>query len=222
VLWTQQLDDADLVQEAVAHLWNVNPALSFGAVYRQGPQFKLTTTNTRGPASGDDGRIVAANAGAFHVPDVVGIGAALRLSDAWTLTADYDHIRYSNLAENPIDIFGSFGIATPSTAQANAARHLKAEDANEFHLGAEYVFTSKHPVALRVGSWLDPDHTTHFVGSPVTDEDRLAAVQFRKGKDEVHYSVGLGVVFSEKFQVDAAFDGSALVKTASFSGVFRF
>jgi long-subunit fatty acid transport protein len=202
-------------------LWRVSSEWSAGVVYRQGPQFTLRTTNARGPASGDAGTVVAGNKGFFHVPDVYGAGVAFRPGDAWTITFDYDRVLYSQRAKNSVDVF-----ADPDSAgganQRQAARQLVADDANEFHLGAEYVWALKHPLAFRVGGWLDPDHSVRFGGSPVTVEDRSTAVRFPRGKDEIHYSVGLGMVFSEKFQIDAAADFSDLIKTASFSGVFRF
>ncbi|HEV7516848.1 MAG TPA: outer membrane protein transport protein [Thermoanaerobaculia bacterium] len=202
-------------------LWKVNTQWSAGAVYRQGPKFSLTTTNTRGPASGDLGRVVAGNRGTFHVPDVFGAGVAFRPADAWTITADYDRVRYSQLAKRSVDVF--FDPTDPGGAnERSAASHLVADDANEFHLGAEYVLALKHPVAFRAGGWLDPDHRVRFGGDAVTVEDRSTAVRFPRGKNEIHYSVGLGVVVSDKFQIDAAADFSKLVKTASFSGVFRF
>lgn len=195
--------------------WRINPAWSVGGVYRQGPKFSLSTTNTRGPASATTDVVVARSEGPFHVPDVFGVGLAFRPMDAWTITVDYDRVRYSQLAKNSIDVFGS-------SNQRAAARHLAADDADELHLGIEYVWAAKYPVAFRAGSWLDPDHRAHFEGVATTVEERSTAVRFPRGEDEIHYSAGLGVVFSDKFQIDAATDISDLVKTASLSGVFRF
>jgi long-chain fatty acid transport protein len=185
-------------------LWNVNSKWTAGAVYRPGPKFSFTSTEIFGPASGANGQVMSVENKRFHVPDVLGGGISFRPSDVWTIAADYDRVRYSNLSV--------------------PASKLIVDDGNEVHLGIqrEYVVAGTLPVAFRVGGWIDPDHQPRFSGVPTGLVDRILAVQLSKGKNEIHYSAGLGLNFSEKFQIDTAFDGSSLVKTASLSGIFRF
>jgi hypothetical protein len=101
-------------------------------------------------------------------------------------------------------------------------------------LGGEYVFNTKNHFALRAGVWRDPEHVIRHVGEQVpTSEEDSAAVKlfknvsntraafFQPGDDEIHYSIGAGLVF-ERLQLDAAMDFSDRVNTFSLSGVFFF
>jgi len=127
------------------------------------------------------------------------------------------------LTEQTTNVFSAPDDSSPATADNIAAtKHLKIDDANEFHLGVEYLLVKMHyPIALRAGAWRDPDHRIRFKGMPVTDTDFGYATRFRPGKSEMHYSAGLGWVLGS-FQIDAAADFSKPVDTLSLSGVFRF
>ncbi|MCP3963109.1 MAG: hypothetical protein GY719_35160 [bacterium] len=92
------------------------------------------------------------------------------------------------------------------------------DDGDELHLGFEVVFPGTTPVvALRAGTWLDPDHRIRFEGTG----DLLDEAIFRGGSDELHFALGVGIVF-DRFKVDAAVDVSDLVSTASVSGIYSF
>ncbi len=100
--------------------------------------------------------------------------------------------------------------------------NFEIEDADEVHLGFEYLF--ERPVALRFGAWYDPDHQLayDFGGR---DPERLApedrfGFRFPEGEDEMHFTAGLGVVVSS-VQLDLAFDLSDRADVFSLSGVFR-
>jgi long-chain fatty acid transport protein len=208
-------------------LWKINSMWSLGAVYREGPKFSFTTQNVLGPANPPGfpgpGDTIATNTAVFHVPDVYGAGLAFRPADSLTITFDYDRIRYSQLTQDTVDVFSEPTLVELGLETAENISKLKIDDANEFHLGLEYVITSMTvPLALRVGGWVDPDHRVRFEGTPQTEADMDLAALFRKGKMEAHVSGGFGLVFGNHFQVDAAYDYSKLLSIASLSGVFRF
>lgn len=206
-------DDSDVAFNAGVR-WAFSDKWSLGAVYRQGPEFEFDTLNEPGPRAAF---IPFRTTAAFNTPDVYGLGVAFRPTDAVTITLDWDRINYSSLAESSVNIL----IADPS--QDAAAKSLTIDDANEIHLGFEYVFLKlRYPLALRLGGWSDPDHRIRFEGTPSTTADLALATLFQPGDDEIHYSAGFGIVLGERFQVDAAADFSDLVDTASLSGVVRF
>lgn len=214
--------DAEDVAAIVGLLWEIHPAWSLGAVYRQGPSFDFSTRNVGGPSRGQEfaGQVFAENQAVFNVPDVYGAGLAYRPTDSLTLTFDYDRIEYSALTEEITPLFLAPEDITPE--RRAALDRLEIDDADEFHLGIEYVFLgTRIPWAVRAGAYHDPDHRMAFQGAPTTEDDRRLATIFREGDDEVHYSVGLGAVFGA-VQVDAAADFSDLIETFSLSGVYRF
>jgi len=160
----------------------------------------------------------------FKVPDVYGAGVAFQPTEAWTISADYDRVQYSQLARNTANAFSS---EAPGFFRPN---DLTIDDANEFHLGLEYNLTAlKVPVALRMGGWVDPDHRLRFAGSGTGNDLRslrtfisdLLAAEYPRGTTEYHISCGIGILLN-RFEVDAAFDYSKLVSIVSLSGVVRF
>ena len=92
----------------------------------------------------------------------------------------------------------------------------------EIHFGGEYFFSTRIPVAVRAGYWFDPAHSVTYVG-PLDEFNRVAeAVLFPEGEDQNHVSVGLGVAFSQRLQLDAAYEQSDRYKVGSISFVTRF
>lgn len=119
------------------------------------------------------------------------------------------------------DIFASDG-------EIAAASLVGIDNVMEPRLGMEYIFSEMaRPIAVRLGAWYEENHNLTFQGevTGATEDDRLNAqlnaVVFSTGSDEMHYSAGIGVVFSN-FQVDAAFDTSDRQDIFSLSGVWRF
>ena len=56
------------------------------------------------------------------------------------------------------------------------------DDANEFHLGAEYLVPVKGRPAIRLGIWFDPDHSVHYAPTPANDLlDERIAIAFHPG-----------------------------------------
>lgn len=200
------------------------------------------------------GELLADQNVGFKAPDTLGVGFSWRPSDNLTINLDVNHIAYSNLSEgnvspflngpdNPLTIVTQVPVTingetipagTPisdifaSPAEIAAARLVQIDDVFEPRLGMEWIFAEmKYPLALRLGTWYEENHTLRFqgdVGTGTSDEDlnsQLNAVVFSTGDDEMHWSAGLGIVFSS-FQVDAAFDTSDRQDIFSLSGVWRF
>lgn len=191
-------------------LWRPSERWSFGAVYRDGPEFDFIGTFTGGPASTEPGRIDTSvgGRGMFHVPDLWGLGVAFRLSDAALLTLDWDHVDYSDVDDDLLNMI-RVGRSDPE--------NYVVDSGDEIHLGFEYVaLRLRYPVALRLGAWLDPDHKIHYIG-----ERPIAQARFRSGTDEIHLSAGLGLVVG-KVQIDLAGDVSDRVDTLSLSTVVSY
>lgn len=186
-------------------LFRATDSLSLGAVYRQGPKFDCTSTAFRVSPVGAT-EVVKTS---LHVPDVLGAGFAYRLADRATLSLEVDRVRYSQLTDNMQDAFGNPAI--------DVDRYV-VDDANELHIGFEYLFlSSKVIVPVRLGAWRDPDHKIRYDGQ--FSEERA---YFRGGDDQVHYTAGVGLVVGTPFELDIAYDHSDTVKTASISAVLRF
>ena len=210
----------------VGFLWESgNTNWSTGGVYRQGPKFDLIATSKAGPAARSGVEFIEPRQLAtFRVPDVYGLGISYKPTDALRIVFEYDHIRYSAMASDIVDIFdvlnqpvGVSGAWFPADPPVLEIDRFKVDDADEFHLGLEYsFFQSRVPFTVRVGAWHDPDHSLWFAG-----EDEVVKAVFPQRSDEVHYSAGIGILRGS-FQLDIAFDYSERVSTVSLSTVFHF
>ena len=206
---------SDHVAVNAGMLWKINRKFSVGAVYRQGPTFHpqafVVTTNFSGSTGAT-----------FHVPDVYGLGLTLRPTDLFTVSFDYNRVRYSVLTKDFTDIFQANGPG-PST-------DFKVDDGNVFRLGLQYVVPlGTNVMALRAGAWRDPDHRIRFTPQVLPTDNAQTALGkaaegalFRAGKNEYHYTGGIGIVLGEHFQLDAAADFATSVKTGALSAVFRY
>ena len=99
----------------------------------------------------------------------------------------------------------------------------KASDITELHLGAEYFFSTKIPLALRGGYWRDPSHSVEFRGPLLSPSAVASAILYPKGESANHISAGLGLAWPS-FQIDAAYDRSPHFRVGSISmvGVISF
>ncbi len=200
VLWA---DDDDWAF-AGGFLWTLSPSWRIGGVYRQGLDTTMSVEATAGPASDfgvPPGTTIFEAAGiSLEFPDIWGLGFAYRSPEEHlTISFQWDRVNYS-------DIPSSMGLDDATI-----------DDADELHLGAEYVFLDATPVfAVRFGTWWDPDHQMRSTA----DEPFVRALQ-PAGDDEIHFTAGVGVAM-ERFQVDVAFDYSDPVKTASLSAIYNF
>lgn len=188
-------------------LWRVAERWRLGGVYRQGPELPYTIENIAGPAHElPAGTVIASLSGrTIEFPDVWGLGVSYRsTSGRVTVGFEWDRVEYSSIIES-------------LTSELVDTTDVVVDDADELHLGIEYVFLQTTPlVALRVGGWLDPDHRFRFEG-----DSAVTRALFPSGEDTVHFAVGVGLAF-KSLQVDLGFDYSDNVSTASMSAIFSF
>ena len=200
-------------------LWAPDEKWSFGAFYRQGPEFQMRFDGYAGAGVQevepgiDPGETVFVIVSPIQFPDVYGLAAAYRSwNGKFSIGFEWDRVEYSS-------IFSSFDPVVIETIDPDLDLKvaLAADDGDEFRLGAEYAFLDLNPVlALRAGVWLDPEHRFH---STIDDPEHQAL--FQPGEDEVHLALGLGVAFTS-FQIDLAADFSDRVNTFSLSAIYSF
>jgi len=201
--------DVSDVTFAAGVKWTPSDRFSAGAVYKQGARYKAPTF-----AANEDTNFEFAKVSdtTFHIPDTFGAGISVRPIPVLTVNVDAVRVKYSNLVDN----FVSINESVRDIDQA-----YKAPDVTELHAGAEYFFSTKIPLALRVGWWHDPAHSIEYRG-PLTTPDRVAAaILYPRGESQNHRSIGAGLAWP-RFQVDAAYDTSPHYKVASVSMVARF
>jgi long-subunit fatty acid transport protein len=181
--------------------------LSFGGVYKQGPEF-----DTKLFYADPQTEYLEAAQTTFHIPDVAGIGVSVRPIPTLTLNADVVRVTYSNLVDNFVAAGADVtGLEDPFTAA----------DVTELRFGAEYLFPTRIPIALRAGYWRDPAHSVTWNG-PLNHPNFVAeALLFPEGKDQNHYTIGAGLAWP-RFQIDFAYDTSDTYKVGSLSMVTRF
>jgi long-chain fatty acid transport protein len=199
-------------------LWSISEKWSAGFVYHQGIEFDYVNNVDR--TIGDDSLDVVND---FNVPSVYGAGLTFRANERFTINLDINRITYSDITKN-VGLQGT----------GASVDYLAVDDGTEIRLGGEYVFDTRNNFALRAGAWYDPEHVIRHVGEqvPVTPADTPAqkifqnvsntrAAFFQPGDDEIHYSIGAGMVF-KRLQLDVAMDFSERVNTFSLSGVIFF
>jgi hypothetical protein len=136
----------------------------------------------------------------IEVPDSFGIGFAYRDPEGrLTVSFQWDRVEYS-------DIPRSLSLDDQTM-----------DDADELHLGAEYVFLGTTPIiALRLGTWLEPYHQMY-----ATIDDPFMRALLPGGDDDVHFSAGLGLAM-QRFQIDFAVDFADRVDTVALSAIYNF
>lgn len=185
-------------------LWRVSDSWNIGGVYRQGPTIKVDVEAFVGQAI--DFGIPPGSVffeGFDHpvdFPDTYGFGFAYRApSGHLTISFQWDHIEYSSI----------------STSLELDDQTI--DDTDTLHLGAEYVFLDSTPVvALRLGTWLEPDHQIR-----ATNDDLFLRALLPPGDDDVHVSAGLGLA-TKRFQIDLAVDFADRVDTLALSAIYNF
>ena len=218
-----RVDDSTIVGN-VGLLWRPNDRWSFGAVYREGPEFSLTSSPALAELLADQG--VFFN---FKVPDVAGIGFGWRPTSRLVLNADLVRVSYSQTQEAT----GLGGIE--NLLLDRSFGRFTFEDADEVHFGMEYSFwNAKGAPAIRFGTWWDPAHKVRFLGGDDLDDTeflpgvseasiaRALEERFDGGEDRLHVSAGFGVVIGRRFQLDAAVDVSDQTESVSVSTLVRF
>lgn len=204
------------------------PTWSVGGSVRQGPVFEYSSRSVVGPAGAQFpgtftvGQLLDTEDVEFNMPDTYSFGVALRPTDVWLFSVEYNRVQYSQLSDNIAEVFGiEENDVNRGRVIADAIRAgLNFPDANQLRFGAEYALVgANQTVFLRLGAWIDPDHRMRFE-APNADFRRLE-VLFRPGEDELHVAPGIGVTF-KRFQIDGAFDVSKRINTLSVSSVYRF
>jgi len=194
---------------AIGIKWAPNDRFSIGGVYKKGAKFDAPTF-----AANSDTNFLFVKAAdtKFHMPDVAGVGVSVRPIPVLTVNFDAVHVKYSNLVDNFFSV----------NENIRALDHpFRANDVTELHLGVEYFFATKIPVAIRGGLWRDPAHSVEFRG-PLTSPEAVAdAILYPKGSSQMHRSIGAGLAWP-RFQIDAAYDTSPHFKVGSLSAVMRF
>jgi hypothetical protein len=185
-------------------LWRLSDSWRVGGVYRQGPRLAITGELRAGEALDlgvPPGGVITRIAGPrVEFPWVLGLGFVYQALDGGlTLSFQWDRIQYSRIVE-------SLGVDDQAV-----------DDADELHLGGEYVFLRSTPViAVRAGVWLDPDHQLRAIGDDFIDR----ALQ-PPGEDQVHFTFGAGLAFGS-FQIDFGVDLADRVDVFSASAIYSF
>jgi long-chain fatty acid transport protein len=194
---------------AVGFKWAPTDKLSFGGVYKQGPEFDAPLFYA--DANTNFEFINAADT-KFHMPDIAGVGVSFRPIPVLTINVDAVNVKYSNLVDDFVSATADVeGLDDP----------FRVEDALELRVGAEYLFSTKIPFALRAGYWRDPAHSVVWNG-PVNHFNFIAeALLYPETEDQNHISVGGGLAW-QRFQIDLAYDTSKHYKVGSISMVTRF
>jgi long-subunit fatty acid transport protein len=194
---------------ALGFKWTPMDRISFGGVYKQGPEFEAPLFYADTSSQFNFAQVANTK---FHTPDIAGIGISLRPIPVLTVNIDAVHVKYSNLVDD-------FVSAVPEVRAIG--NPFKANDVTEIHVGAEYFFATKIPIALRGGVWRDPKHSVEWDG-PLNHPNFIAeAMLYPEGKDQTHYTVGGGLAWP-RLQIDFAYDTSENYKVGSISMVTRF
>lgn len=200
------VDDTDVGFNAGV-LWKVAESWRLGGVYRQGPRFDYELYNRAGPANElPEGTVLeAVTDRSLAFPDVWGLGVAYRSPNgSLTVGLEWDRVEYSIIKET---------LESPVVETSAAAM----DDADELHLGVEYVFLKTSPlIAIRGGLWRDPDHRFRYI-----EDDPFNQALYRSGEDVLHFTAGVGVAFRQ-FQIDLGFDFSDLSDAFALSAICSF
>ena len=189
--------------------WAPNDKISAGAVYKKGAKFPAPTFAAN---ENTNFEFVKAADTVFHIPDVYGAGVSVRPIPVLTVNFDAVRVTYSNLVDNFISI---------NEDVRKLDKAYRANDATELHLGGEYFFTMKLPLAVRAGVWRDPAHNVEFRGPTNSPSAVASAILFPRGEPVNHVSAGVGLAWP-RFQIDAAYDRSRNFRVGSISAVTRF
>ena len=204
------VEEVNDITFAAGFKWAPHDKFSVGGVYKKGPQFD-TPLFFQGAATNNEFLQVADTK--FHIPDILGLGISYRPIPVLTINADAVQVKYSNLTDD--------FVASVADVRSLQGDPFGADDVTEIHVGAEYFFPTKIPVAIRAGWWRDPAHNVTWRG-PLNRPDFIAeALLYPKGEAQTHYSIGAGLAWP-RFQIDAAYDTSDNYKVASLSMVARF
>jgi len=208
---TSSVDDSDgSVTFNLGLLYTVSPQLSLGWVYRHGGEYDVAWTRVIDPSGAN---VVETETLTFNIPEVYGVGVSWRPLEALVVAFDVVRVNYSELSENLILVYN---------ADSQMTSQYDIDDATEFHLGGEYTWLVKGmPLSARAGIYNDPDSSVTFSGGD--DVDSVATrIRFPGGDDQLHVTVGTGIVVKDRLQFDASYDYADMYDQFSLSAIFRF
>jgi len=218
-IYTTSINDTDTdVAFNVGVHWRPFSKISFGAVYRGGMQFSVAEI------LGNDGFFgggFASSVGgsplstSFNTPDSWGAGVSWRPLAALTVSGDWVHIKYSDLLAG---FQSGLNILTIFDNSAN----FTVDDADEFHIGGEWVFTAGSvPWAVRGGVF--SEHNNRIFADFNGGRSSFSNNDSFPPRDTVtHYTIGSGIVVKGNFQIDAAANFSEISNEYVVSSIFRF
>jgi long-chain fatty acid transport protein len=181
--------------------------IQVGASYRRGARFDFNgavRSGVNAPQPTPD-----SYAGKFTIPDVVGVGVALRPVERLTIVLDVDRVKYSALN----DFVRAQIVFGPDERDLYAVT-----DATEIHVGGEYLITRGPRLpAVRVGFWNEGDHSVTYSGVGL-----LSGASDALAHDVRHYSVGGGVSFSRNVELNGGYEWSERANFISLSMIVRF
>ena len=199
------LDDSDWALTG-GFLWRPGENWSLGGVYRRGAELDFGGEITAGPLLDigvPPGTVLGSATGVpLALPDLYGLGFSYRSSDGrLTVSFQWDRVEYSDIADSlELEVDGE-----------------TIDNVEELHLGAEYVLLGSTPVmAVRVGTWFEPDHQTR-----ATTDDPFTRALLPGGDDDLHYAAGFGIA-TQSLQVDLGVDFADRVDTVSLSAIYSF
>jgi len=229
--------DADVTLTA-GFLWKIGKRLSLGGVYRQGGDFEFDEELTVFPIApttlpgmiasrvflnesgslptGNDDSFVSSNE--FHVPDVLGAGISWRPIVELTLALDANRISYSDILEGFNSRLNLLTVDFDEEADARFA----VDDQTNIHFGAEYVYRRPNKATtliFRAGFRQDKDNQLR---ADFPSNAPLGNETFTGRGDENHWSIGLGIVSGNNFQIDFAFDRAGESTEGVASLIYKF
>ena len=136
--------------------------------------------------------------GSLLLPVSLSIGFAYTPDEVWTFAIEATRINYSDIEE----FRAPYAYPGGDVTVIQSRNDFKAKDVIEIHLGLEYLtMFNQVPLALRAGYYLDPAHDIKYLGT-----DSTSKLIYPGGENVQHFSVGVGIPFSEKLQFDLAYD----------------
>jgi hypothetical protein len=139
------------------------------------------------------------------------------LNQTLLVTTEYKHVFHSQLRSGYVEVLVNQG------ESRSRADRFTIDDANEVHLGAEYILPIGIAPSFRAGVWFDPDHSVHYAPTAANDLlDERIALSLSSGRDLWHYTVGASVAVHPRVELSIGADHSARSLMVSSSAIFRF
>jgi long-subunit fatty acid transport protein len=208
----QTSDDEDYSYSIGFKLGSPRSKWNMGGVYKTGGSFQAPVFLGQFDENFNISNVEQTSNPKFNVPDVYGLGLSYNPMPPLRINIDAVQINYSDLVDNMQSVFNG----------VKEDPQYKREDVTELHVGAEYYFlNSRIPWALRAGWWRDPEHALKWAGPISNPGQGSVGILFPEGEDRDHYSIGVGVAFTN-IQIDAAYDTSDKYKVGSLSAKYVF